>query len=236
MRRLAIALAFALSAHAASATVVTYTYQGTVTSATGIFAGQGTSVTGTFSFDTGLTDSEPATTHDAFDNNSPVGNQALTSTYSATVHLGAVSLSATASPHPTLAVGRLDLFNNFPASTNLADEVFYELGNPFTTDPLFELDAQQLTPSPTIPNAVPNGVLNGTTSGAISLLDTLDLTKFSVTSGLWLQKDSNGQTIGSLGFTWTSVAPVPLPAALPLLISGLLGFVGVGARARRKHA
>jgi hypothetical protein len=30
-----------------------------------------------------------------------------------------------------------------------------------------------------------------------------------------------------------SVAPVPLPAALPLLLSGVLGFVGVGARARR---
>jgi hypothetical protein len=214
MVRVLAFLAFALLAPSAMATVVTYSYTGTVTNAAGLFAAQGTVVRGTFSFDDGLVDEIGESEVDWFQNDFPVSNQALTASFNATLTLGSVSVTRAAS-NPLLPEAALVLYD-----TADYDQVDYEIVSGPTV--FFYLVANDSTGTAISPGS---GSLSGTTGGAVSVLNSLDLAAFDIRGGAWNEYDLSGTKVGDVYFTWAGIGPstvVPIPAPIFLLLSGMV--------------
>jgi hypothetical protein len=229
MRRLFFALVICSVAPSAMAAMVTYRFAGTATGASGIFAGQGTGVTGTFSFDDGLLDQITDATTDEFANDTPAANQALTASFRAALTIGSVTVTR-GSTDPLRQEGDL-IFD-----TADEDIVRFDLLRQVPDEDMFGLQA-------TDPQGVAIPALTSTIAGAMSILNGMHLNvccgpgQFSDATGYWnAYSDLGGDLIGAVGFKWTEVAPVPLPAAFLLLSSGVIGFLGIGARSRRATA
>ena len=96
--RIIAGLLFGLVTCAANAWPITFNFTGTVTGATGIFAGQGSDLTGSYTFDTGLMDIDIFVGNAVTDQflNNAFANQALTSTFDVTVTVGAETHSTSA--------------------------------------------------------------------------------------------------------------------------------------------
>jgi len=212
-RTLVLGLISAVAASSpASATPFTFQFTGTVNSATGIWAGQGTTVTGFYVLDDTLTDSDPSADVDIFDSDT---NPAAT--FEISVSLGAVtrssadnSLASGAPPHHLLLVADLD---------SAYDEWLLSANRVVSSDDRIFLDALDTDPEPADGIAPGSGNLN---SGP--LLSPGDLSLFTGLFGGVDAYDGVGSLEGQLQFTLTSVSPIPEPSTALLLGLGLAGI------------
>ena len=173
LRSLLASMVLVIFAPAALSSVVTYKFTGTVEYVEGIFAGQGTVVKGTFSFDDGLIDSNPSSEADVFTNRMPASNQSLTSSFSATLTVGAVTVTNTTAA----AIAELKLIDSdIPTTGDGFEFGLYRFGASGLDD--FFIQGEDYLPFPT--DAIAPGSLNltGAIGDAISILDTLDLSLF----------------------------------------------------------
>jgi len=205
-------------------TVVTYDFTGTVIGASGIYSSAGTSVTGTYTIDVGAGFPSQSTLPVSF--TSIWASLAYGGTNYGTTAPSALVFAS------TLMSGGVSYSNSTPSSvgSNSFVEGFPESGtvpngyaggdteSPDSTDSVyssFELIGGTGTSAPFDANGLPifanassgTGVLNSSVAGSTGTL---------------------AYTISSL----TPASPVPLPAALPLL---LFGLGGLGALVRRNR-
>ena len=214
----------------AQAVPITYSYTGTVGSAaTGIFSGQGSQVTGTFTFDSALIDNNPNGTQDIYSANDP-NNLAVAHVFELTVTLGGVTRT-TANNQNTPGTDHLSL--NLIDSSSAGDLFDFRASLISNTDDFAELSIRDLLPSGSADGiAAGSNNLTSTIGGTIALLDNINVGLFSnaYNSSLWEAVDKRtGASEGSLYFTLTSisrapVSSVPEPSALLLLSCGLVGL------------
>jgi len=235
-------LLMAISASNAMAAIITYDFQGILGPVrTGIFADSNTglsatgdAISGSFSFDDGLKDSNASNGLDAYRSDS--ANAALAGSFSASITVGSVTRShslpaAGVSPAAQLQV--VDLSNQ--------DRVLFSLGGLANNDPMLYLQAvDNAANNPGDPDGVATGSNNLAAgnntiadAGILDILDSLDLSSFNTLFySSWTQPNSVEGT-GTTGFSkvqfqWTGIsraaADVPGPATLALLGIGLLGL------------
>jgi hypothetical protein len=209
---------------AAYADTIAFSFTGTVTSASGFWAGQGLAVTGSFSYDDGLLDSDPSSTNDVFLSHTPAANQALSSGWGITVTVGAITRSTTNNANvPTTLHHVLTIRDH-------VSEDRFELNavRPFPADDRVRLLLRDFAPSPPDGIAVGSGGLTGTPP------TDLDLSLFSDTAALSFYRSYDAQGIfqGRVIFTLTGVNRIPEPTSLLLLALG----VGVLMRRRKRAA
>lgn len=216
MRDLFAAVLLCALTSPATATTLTYQFYGTIDSALGTFAGQGSTITGLISFDDGLADSAspPSNLTDTF----------ASPTFSGTVFVGAVQAS--------VSNGRVSFLDLATADEK---QVRFDFGPVTVGSTKVDFFLTAATGPPLS--------LTSTLAGDLPILDNLDLTQFTIHGGAFTVRDSStGAAINQVTFEWVGfsrVVPVnwyPRAAALLLLLGGLVGFVVVRARARRRLA
>ena len=216
--RIIAGLLFGLVTCAANAWPITFNFTGTVTGATGIFAGQGSDVTGSYTFDTGLVDIDIFVGNAVTDQflNNAFANQALTSTFDVTVTVGAETHSTSANA-------------NIP--TSLAYNVSWN--DSFLAD-LFQFTARHRAPGDDFAqflledrNPIPPDGVTPFTGGLndMPLTTALDPSKFSHTNiGRYDVYDSGGTVIGRVDFRFDTIVISP-GDVVEDVIEGLLDII-----------
>lgn len=220
-RLLSQLICFVLLSVAASkvtAAVVTFGYSGEVTASSLTYAGlNGAPVSGTISFDdslvdspfsTGITRSDTFTTQTA-------ANEPFRGSFQATMQVGAFDFST-----------QLDASSSGYAfvqtTSDTVDSVRYsivpQVGSGREYFNMQQSGVDMLNPG--------SGGLSGTTAEAIAFysLAGRDFGTLSFNVGQWNGWDGT-RFLGYVYFEVTSFSAVPIPATLPLLLSGLLGFL-----------
>jgi hypothetical protein len=210
-----------LASQSANATPITFNFTGTATNTTGIFAGQGTAVTGFYTFDTALVDTFPGdATNDWFQNHTPVGNQGLTFEISLT--LGSVTRTTANNLNPA-TFGHHRVIWRDGASM---DQFEIRAIHVTSSDDDAALNLEDFTPSPPDGVAAGSGNLTDTpilTAPNIALFDTV------IGNSFYRSWNSSGVNDGTVIFTLTSITPIPEPSTALLLATGLAALA-VGRR------
>lgn len=210
----------------AQATIATYYFSGTVTDANGIFAGQGSSVTGSFSFDYGAQDSDPSTEYDFFTSDTS-SNQPLIANFSASLTLGSVLLN----------LAPIDVAGSYFAisATDTPDRLSYYLK--VFSDGWLDFSIMD---NPYVDAGDPVSALDGTISRLVGILDNLVTSTFSgefspgMGEGYWVAMDQDAE-IGNVAFQWNELwrggaTRVSEPGSVGLFASGLI----IAALTRRR--
>lgn len=202
---------------------ITYNFTGTVTSANGIWAGQGTDVAGFYILDdTLLATSSSSNEHALYKPEAPFKNAGLTWEISVTV--GSVTRTTATNANPDhLKHHALDIYDAADRDSWVYSTFYIN-----TADDLATLRAYDENPTP--PDGVAPGTGNLTSTPKLS---PGDLSLYDAVTGTYNAHATGGVNEGTVRFTLTSIAPVPIPAAVWLFSSGLLGLMGI---ARRKKA
>jgi hypothetical protein len=217
-------LALPLGSQVATAEPITFNFTGIVDASTGIWAGsQGLAVSGFYTYDTLLVDFLVGNTQQDLFRAIDPANQAFLWEISVTVggvtRTTASNQNAAGTQHHFLEV--LDHASE--------DRFQFETVRHIGSDDFARFRMQDLSPDPPDGIAVGSGSLTDTaptTAPDVALFDTV------VGLSLYLSYDAAGESEGNLQFTLTSIVPVPEPVPLSgsaaLLLSGLLGAVGLG--------
>lgn len=207
----------------ANAALVTYSFTGDVIFANGIFAGEGSVVSGLFSFDDALAASASGTTLNVFRSDFPTANAAIPNSFVASLSLGSVNVSATSDPsRPPSQVQLQDGTNDLlllqlGGTVNLQDSMSLRLNDFAADDP---------TPDGI---AAGSGNLTGQLSDSIAIMNLIDPTAFdSAAISDW--RTANGDLVRFNLTSLSNVSAIPVPAALPLFASALLGLFGLRRR------
>ncbi len=218
-------LGWAESSHAIP---VTYSYTGTVGStATGIFAGQGSQLTGTFTFDSALVDGNSNWTQDIYSASDP-NNVAAGRAFELTVTLGTVTRTTANNRN---APGTDHHFLNIVDSSASGDKFQFRSSLIAPTDDFAELWLLDLVPTNSADGiAVRSSTLGSNMAATIALLDNINVGLFSNTynSSVWeAVSKGTGAFEGSLSFGLTSInrvptSQVPEPSSILLLCLGLI--------------
>lgn len=197
------------------AALLTFNFTATVDSATGIWADQGSVVTGSYSYESDLVDDFPTNTSiDLFVSNSP--NEGAV--WDLTVTVGNVTQTSS------------DNFNNPGSAHHLMEVRDTDQEDSFTFAAVRVFPGDDDAAIRLIDT--PAGGVDGIAPGSGSLTDTPlstapDVTLFETATGEWIARNTSNEQIGRLDFTVTSITLVPIPPALYLFGSGLLGLVGI---------
>ena len=220
-----------------NASSITYNYSGIVVGTpTGIFAGQGDTVTGTFSFDRRLIDVEPLTGQDFYRTSGNVLNPTpeyflndpYLSSFTATMTIGSVTVTTAANDLASLDI--TDGARKYLEFRIQEDTVAPSSAEIIRTD--FEFTASDDNCGICI---FDGGSLDGTIDSAISILDNLELNTLFAHGNWNIINLSEGVLTDSVVFDWTSINPIPIPAAVWLFGTALIGLVGFSKR-RKRHA
>lgn len=202
---------------------LTYQYTGVATLTSGIFSGQGTAVTGRFTFDSGLLDRFPlSNTVDHFTPWDPASNSEA---FELTISLGSIFRTSADNQNSATPGHHHLLITDRPSD----DQIEFVARTVALTD---DFAAVRLTD--VVPTGSPDGVaagsgnLTSTLVGAMNILNTLNIGSFSNTvPSVWAANDNtSGALIGVAEFTVTSITAVPTPSAFLLMGTGLSGLVG----------
>jgi hypothetical protein len=220
MRVWTSALALSLFAPAAIASVITYDFTGDAFYTLGIFAGQGTQVTGTISFDDRIVDFSPTAAGDTFSANLEP-NSAFAGNFRATIQVGSAVASYALHENDVDDWGWLWI-----ADDTTFDWIDYFFVGNQGGQTIFELTARDNGGVAVKPGSYG---LTSTIEGDIGILDALDLGLFKDRAfGTWARRDvSYGPVIDSVQFAWTGISrsiSVPEPAPALLLATALLGL------------
>ena len=218
---------------AASAEPVTHAFTGAVVGGDGIWAGQGSTVTGFYTVDDAMVDENPGSGE--FDLFRPEINPGLT--WEISVTLGSTSRS-------TASNQRLDSTPHHYLQVNDAsggDIWRIEATKVIGSDDSARLMARDFAPTPPDAIAPGSGSLTGTPT-----LSPGDLSLYSTLAGesFYEAVDAQGEAEGTVLFTITSVTLASEPAAVPIApmaqlgaAAGLLalGLAALAIRTRTQH-
>lgn len=206
----------------ALAATVTFSYAGTITTATGIFAGQGSTVTGTFSFDSTLMDAAASDataapfTADQYDyyRSDTAPNIPVASAFNMTLSVGTVSRDSANNANSSGTLHHSFFVLDWPES----DQFVFTVSGPAIGDDSGVLVLADYDPFPNPDGIAPDsGSLASNINSTIALLSGLDVSRFNNNDGSWQANDPNGVLLGRVSFILTDVSQVPGPATLPLL-------------------
>lgn len=201
---------------------VTYRYTGVAgPMLSGIWLGQGTAVSGTFTFDSTLVDTYPNDpTIDDYTWND-LANIPLASVFEMTISLGSIFRTTNNHGNPLgpeffgLTLGDTSFYDYFQ---------FYVHGANGDAGSLLVWDITSLSPDGVSPGY---GNLGSKIEDTMKRLQTLDINSFDYPTdqSYWFARDPNtSQFVGSLNFTLTSISPVPLPSSVLLFVTGIMFF------------
>ena len=238
--RLIAAILGVFSTASVSAALVTFEYTGVVTASGGIFLPEapiGSRLDGTFAFDDGLTDSDLSPDVDEFRSETPAANQALASSFAATINAGTLSLSESVDGDPAFFHARVAIVD-----VSARDAFRYEIERQVTSDDRFTifLDDNDGTPDAI---ATGSGNLTNDIADLILHLETIDISAFQGNFASWATSDPSGVVAGFVDFRINSITrqaqdptpQVPSPAPLGLVALGMFGL-GFASLRRRRHA
>ena len=217
MRLFSMAVIFGLmTAGAVQAAPITFNFTGTVTGTpTGVFIGQGSAVTGSLTFDTGLLDSFPSNGTSDFFGSSEPGNTGFV--FSMSVTNGAITRSYSATDNSVTFLQQLDSsggelwrFRVFPSNDESTEILL------FADNGLYGSGVSNLTDMPVDPT-------------------TLNLSAVTNQTNFLVAPD--GQIIFNvLSFSPVTPMSVPAPAGLPILGTGLLAVGLIRRRVKGRVA
>ncbi|MCP5065636.1 MAG: PEP-CTERM sorting domain-containing protein [bacterium] len=217
-------LGWLFGSQTANAAPITFNFTGTVTSTTGIWVGQGTAVTGFYTYDTALIDAVDYSDESDVFGSGVAGNESFF--WEISVSLGAVTRT-TASNQNAAGTYHHGLFHHDKPTedTFLLQTAFVVTGDDFA---YISLGDKVGTPPDAV--AVGTGNLTGvapTTAPNLLLFDTTTLGRYD-------EKDNiTDLSVGKVNFDVTSITlAVPEPTTALLFATGL---AGLATRRRRLH-
>jgi len=211
-----------LGSRATQATPITFNFGGTATNASGIWAGA-TSLTGSFTYDSALVDLNQGDSFNDTFRADTLANQGFA--WEITVTANGVTRSTSTNQN---IAGTLHHFLQV-LDDPTEDRWFLQADKLAASDDFAQLLLQDFVPSP------PDGI----TAGSGNLTDMAPTTApnpglFSVnTSSIYQAFTDNGMFEGALEYRLDTISIVPVPPAVWLFGSGLIGLIGI-ARRRRK--
>ncbi|MCP5068887.1 MAG: PEP-CTERM sorting domain-containing protein [bacterium] len=207
-------LGWVFSSQTANAAPITFNFTGTVTSTSGIWVGQGTAVTGFYTYDTALMDSGSTNDFDQF-SAGVAGNELYSWEFS--VSLGAVTRT-TASNQNAAGTYHHGLVIFDRASE---DRYLIQSAVVVASDDFAAISLRDTVGTPPDAIAVGTGNLTGvapTTAPNLSLFDT-------IAAGTYEERDITGTRVGTVDFNVTSITlAVPEPTTALLFATGLAGL------------